>query len=213
MLRVLRERGSASTAELVGATGLHENTVREHLARLHRDGRIRRVQDAPVGRGRPRWRWHPLDDSIDPAAGLAIALMDALAGRGGDPATAAREAGVEWGARIAEQLGADRSADPREFVIEIMRQQGFAPDAADAVASDAAAADTVATTADALTTTVPLALRHCPLLSAARHSRVTCAVHEGLIEGLASAGGDAVRAQLEPFAANGACLVHLRAAS
>lgn len=199
MLRELRERGSASTAELVGATGLHENTVREHLARLHRDGRIRRVQDAPVGRGRPRWRWHPLDDTIDPAAGLAIALMDALADRGGDPATAAREAGVEWGARIAEQLGADRAADPREFVIEIMRQQGFAPDAAHTVATAA--------------TTVPLALRHCPLLSAARHSRVTCAVHEGLIEGLASAGGDAVRAQLEPFAANGACLVHLRAAS
>lgn len=202
MLRELRERDSASTAELAGATGLHENTVREHLARLHRDGRIRRVQDAPVGRGRPRWRWHPVDAAtIDPAAGLAIALMDALADRGGDPATAAREAGVEWGTRIAEQLGVDRAADPREFVIEIMRQQGFAPDAAPAADSEVA------------TSAAPLALRRCPLLSAAQHSRVTCAVHEGLIEGLASAGGDAVRAQLEPFALNGACLVNLRAAS
>ena len=56
-------------------------------------------------------------------------------------------------------------------------------------------------------------LHRCPLLAAATgRTDVVCAVHEGMVEGLARAGGDAVEAVLEPFAAGGACRLHLQGA-
>lgn len=193
--RILREvegRGSASTAEIVAATGLHENTVREHLERLRTDGRLRRIRAEAQGRGRPGWRWEaPPAYAVNPYAGLALALADSLAQVAADPVAQARAAGVRWGAEVAAER-TDAAADAHELVLEVMREQGFAPDA----------------------TASGILLHSCPLLAAAaRRSDVVCAVHEGLVEGIARSRADEAEAELQPFQAAGACVLHLRAVS
>ncbi|MDR2997255.1 MAG: hypothetical protein LBU78_03960, partial [Microbacterium sp.] len=147
--RILREIEArpASTAELVAATGLHENTVRGHLERLLADGHIVREQEAPSGRGRPSLRWHAVgSETAAPYAGLAVALAEGLAGSSPRPAAEAKTAGRVWGAQVA---GGRTEDDPRALVLAVMREQGFAPDAAGAAASE----QTI--------------LRRCPLLAAA----------------------------------------------
>ncbi|MEJ1088207.1 helix-turn-helix domain-containing protein [Microbacterium sp. Mu-80] len=191
ILREVESRDSATTAEIVEATGLHENTVREHLERLREDGRLRRIRSQAQGRGRPGWRWEaPPADAVNPYAGLALALADALAQTSADPVAAARASGSQWGTEIAAQYA--EADDARELVLATMREQGFEPDAS----------------ADAIV------LHRCPLLAAAaRRSDVVCAVHEGMIEGIARSREQKSDAELQPFRADGACILHLRAAS
>lgn len=185
--------GSASVAEIAAATGLHENTVRGHLARLHVDGHIRPKPTAPSGRGRPMLRWAAVaPEELHPYAGLAATLADALAESAPEASAIARRAGVAWGTALAAARSA--SDGPRGLVLEVMREQGFAPDEE---------------TEDEHGTVI--ALRRCPLLAAASgRSDVVCAVHEGMIEGIANADGPGASASLEPFALPGACLLHLR---
>lgn len=191
ILREVESRDSVSTADIVAETGLHENTVREHLERLRLDGRLRRIRSEVQGRGRPGWRWQtPPADDVDPYAGLALALADTLARVAADPTAQARQTGVQWGSAIAAQHPDATAA--RDLVIDTMREQGFEP--------DAAAEDIV--------------LHRCPLLAAAaRRSDVVCAVHEGMIEGLARSREAGADAELLPFRADGACVLHLRTAS
>ncbi|REJ04895.1 transcriptional regulator [Microbacterium bovistercoris] len=194
--RILREIEArpASTADLVAATGLHENTVRGHLERLLADGHIAREKEAPSGRGRPSLRWRAVrDDAAAPYAGLAVALAEGLANTSAHPAREAKDVGRTWGARLAE----DRAeGDARTLVLDVMREQGFAPDPAESDAEERTL------------------LRNCPLLAAAsRRSDVVCAVHEGLIEGLARSRAAVATAKLLPFAADGACILHLQVAS
>lgn len=192
--RVLREveaRGPASLADLVAATGLHENTLREHLERLRQDGRLRRVRAEVRGRGRPAWRWSaPPADAIDPYAGLALALADSLAATTPDPVGIARAAGEQWGDRIAAQHP-DATGTPRTIVLDVMREQGFAP-------SDDGS---------------EVLLHRCPLLAAARRADVVCAVHEGMIAGILRSRDAEADATLLPFHTDGACALHLRARS
>jgi len=195
--RVLGEveaHGPLSIAQIVAATGLHENTVRGHLHRLAQDGYVRQGTAAPTGRGRPTGSWSAVDpEAASPYVGLAVALADALTDALGDTSEAApaqaREAGRGWGMRLA----ADHPhQDPRALVVDIMREQGFAPqDDGDVVA-----------------------LHQCPLLVAAsRRAPVVCAVHEGMIEGIVRSQTPDARVTLAPFALDGACGLHVRAAS
>lgn len=189
MLREIEERGNASTADLVAATGLHENTVRAHLERLRADGHIRAVLDPPAGRGRPARRWHAVPrETADAYAGLAVALAETLSRTGPRASARARQAGVAWGAQLAR----GRGGDPRAKVLELMREQGFEPE------ERGGAVD----------------LHRCPLLAAAVSNRdVVCAVHEGMVEGIARDGDADARATLQPFAAPGICILRLQAAT
>lgn len=54
ILRLLGERPERTVAELSGATGLHANTVREHLQRLENEGFVVRATEVRTTRGRPR---------------------------------------------------------------------------------------------------------------------------------------------------------------
>jgi len=192
ILREVESRGTASTAEIVSATGLHENTVREHLARLRVDGRLRRIRAEIQGRGRPGWRWQaPPADVVNPYAGLALTLADTLIRVSDDPAAQARASGIRWGGEIVEQQ-TDAADDPRTLAIDVMRQQGFAP----AVDGE------------------DIVLHRCPLLAAAaRRTDVVCAVHEGMLAGIVGSRDPQTDARLLPFHANGACILQLRAAS
>lgn len=195
--RILREVESGdrlSTAEVVAATGLHENTVREHLERLRADGRLRRIRSEAQGRGRPGWRWEaPPADVVSPYAGLALVLADTLARAVPDPVAQARESGARWGAEIAaERASTSDATDARSLVVAAMREHGFEPDDSEA----------------------EIVLHRCPLLAAAaRRSDVVCAVHEGMVEGIARSRAQESDAALRPFAADGACVLHLRADS
>lgn len=192
ILREVESRGTASTAEIVAETGLHENTVREHLSRLRADGRLRRVRAEVQGRGRPGWLWQaPPADVVNPYAGLALALADTLTRVSDDPTGQARASGIRWGGEIVEQQ-TDAAADPRALAIDVMRQQGFAPEAEGE----------------------DIVLHRCPLLAAAaRRTDVVCAVHEGMLAGIVGSRDPQADATLLPFQADGACILQLRAAS
>jgi len=193
VLRTIELRHGATSVELAEATELHENTVRGHLDQLRRDGHVRREPAPRVGRGRPAWRWVAVaPEEASPYAGLAAALADALSTHLPDPAARAREAGVAWGRRLGAERAGRAVGAARSMVTDVMREQGFAPE------DDG----------------VTILLHRCPLLAAAaQRTDVVCAVHEGLIEGIARTSDAAAESSLSPFAVDGACALHLRNAS
>jgi DNA-binding transcriptional ArsR family regulator len=74
----LRDQPEALTqAALVAATGLHPNTVREHLEGLLRRGLVHRFKAEPAGRGRPAWLY---EATAGPGSGEYAGLAAALAG-------------------------------------------------------------------------------------------------------------------------------------
>lgn len=178
-------------AALVTATGLHPNTVREHLDGLVRRGLVRRFTAEPSGRGRPAWLYElasgPADDGY---AGLAAALASTIARTSAQPGEDAAAAGEEWGRQLAGSRGsAARSPEEaRDLVVDLLDDLGFAPESEPARPSD-------------------VRLTRCPLLEAAhRHPEVVCGVHLGIVRGaLAEHGADPSGTDLVPFAEPGAC--------
>ena len=198
VLTALPEDGSpALLTEIAALTGLHVNTVREHLDGLVSAGLATRDQAPPSGRGRPAWLYRatPRDVVASPEyAGLASTLASTIARTSAHPAQDAALAGREWGEDLAAQRGAcpldDHAAAKRE-VVELLDTLGFAPEVDRA--------------------TGVVRLRECPLLDAARrHTEVVCSVHLGLVRGaLAAYGASEDGTALEPFAEPGACLLHV----
>ena len=179
-------------ASLVTVTGLHENTLREHLAALVRRGVVRRQRAEPSGRGRPAWLYELTgeDSARSEYAGLAATLAATIARTSENPGRVATAAGEEWGRELAR----DRGAVPvspiaaREQVLRLLDDLGFAP-----VTEPEHPAD--------------VRLTRCPLLEAAhRHREVVCGVHLGIVRGaLAEYGADPAGSELRPFAARGSC--------
>lgn len=179
-------------ASLVTATGLHENTLREHLTALVRRGLVRRRRAEPVGRGRPAWLYELPDE--EPAgseyAGLAAALAGAIARTSDDPGRAAAAAGEEWGRELVRDRGAAHLSPSaaRDQVIRLLDDLGFTPEVAPERPAD-------------------VRLTRCPLLEAAhRHPEIVCAVHLGIVRGaLTEYGASPAGSALVPFAEPGAC--------
>ncbi len=181
-------------AALVRATGLHANTLREHLEALERHGLIRRHRAEPSGRGRPAWLYEATGVEEEPArseyAGLAATLAAAIHRSSPDPREDAVVAGTEWGHDLARDRGGPPVAGEdagRRRVLDLLDDLGFAPDA-----------DSSATV---------VRLTRCPLLEAAhRHPDVVCGVHLGIVRGaLEEYGADTSGTDLVPFAEPGAC--------
>lgn len=179
-------------AALLRVTGLHENTVREHLDGLEHSGLVRRHRAEPAGRGRPAWLYEATDTdgSVNEYAGLAAVLARTIARTSEQPAQAAAIAGEEWGHELAQARGAVPSTAiaARQQVLALLDDLGFECE------SDEAAPEEVR-------------LTRCPLLEAAyRHTEVVCAVHLGLVRGVLEAhGSDASGARLVPFSEPDAC--------
>ncbi len=228
-MRVLRAVGRhepVTTTELSAVLGGHENTTRQHLEALSRDGMVRGEQNR--GRmGRPSVSYSVTPAGLMHLAGrvaslehtaLVATLADHLATTSEDPAADARRVGLAWGRRLAEgdqprPDGADER-DDTDRVGEGAR-----------LATDAGAPDSVGQALDLLealgfspvltesTRPAPaegretaLLLRTCPLLDAARVSpTVVCSVHEGLVEGFLRAGGTQADVVVEPFAERHGC--------
>ena len=200
MLEVLDERGEPlSLAALAKATGLHVNTLREHLDALADAGLVRRERAPVAGRGRPAWLYSAVPDDELPGgvaeyAGLASALAETIEQTSSSPRRDAIDAGMRWGRQLATERGPVRGseADARRRVVQLLDGLGFAPqpDARHAV----------------------VRLTRCPLLEAARrHPEIVCGVHLGIVRGaLEMYGGETERADLLAFGEPGACVLDLR---
>ncbi|GAA1126225.1 helix-turn-helix transcriptional regulator [Nocardioides aquiterrae] len=190
-----------SLPALVAATGLHANTVREHLDGLRRSGLVARTPAPPSGRGRPGWLYaatpRSQEDPRPEYAGLAAALAAVIARTSPEPSEEARRAGADWGRRLAHDAGAAEGGDAgaRRQVTGIFEDMGFAPE------PDADDRE--------------LRLTRCPLLEAAHQQPdVVCAVHLGIAQGaLETYGAPADGVELLPFVEPGACLLRLGTAS
>jgi predicted ArsR family transcriptional regulator len=180
-------------AAVARATGLHPNTVREHLDTLVRRGLVSRSKAAAIGRGRPAWRYAAVATDVETPeySGLASALAGVIARTSPSPAEDAAIAGEEWGRDLVRgRGGGGTSEDARDSVVEMLDDLGFAPTADPDEPSR-------------------IRLTRCPLLEAAhRHPEVVCAVHLGIVRGaLASQGADPTGTELRPFAEPGACVL------
>jgi len=200
ILELLVDQPEPTTlAALVDASGLHPNTVREHLDGLVDQGRVRRFRSEPAGRGRPAWRYVATEErEHGEYAGLAAALAASIARTSPTPVDTAVAAGEEWGRELVRDRGGrsdppappDTPAAAREEVVALLDELGFEPDR---------------------TSDRPdlLRLTRCPLLEAAhRHREIVCGVHVGMVRGaLEEYGADPAGTDLEPFAVPGACLL------
>jgi predicted ArsR family transcriptional regulator len=188
-------------AALVALSGLHPNTVREHLDALVAQGLASRRSAAPAGRGRPAWLYRATGSDVASApeyAGLATALAATIHRTSDSPVDDSVTAGREWGRELARDRGArpaPTAVAARRAVVDLLDEIGFGP------------------RTDARSATVRLT--RCPLLEAAhRFPDVVCGVHLGLAQGaLEEYGADPEGAALLPFAEPGACRLHLTSRS
>lgn len=192
--RLLHQPQPVTLASLVTVTGLHENTVREHLTALMRRGLVRRLRSEPDGRGRPAWLYELTDADADGSeyAALAVALASAIARNGLDPLTTGLAAGEEWG----RALSRERAAGPltvtaaRTEVVNLLDDLGYQP------RTDPQRPEKIV-------------LTRCPLLEAAyRQQEIVCAVHLGIVRGaLKEHDADPEGSALVPFAEPSACFL------
>jgi predicted ArsR family transcriptional regulator len=179
-------------AVLSTATGLHANTLRDHLDALEQAGLVRRRRAAPHGPGRPRSLYEVVaeDAAHVEYAGLATVLASTIHRTSDDPRLAATLAGAQWGHELAASHGLPPTADARREVVAVLDELGFAPEGD----HDSA-----------------VRLTRCPLLDTARRfPDVVCAVHLGIVQGaLEEYGADPDAAELYPFSEPGACRLQL----
>lgn len=196
VLRTIRAQSEpTSLAALARNTGLHPNTLREHLDALLDAKLVRRHSAKPAGRGRPAWLYAPVDtEPQNEYARLASALASALADASIDPVGDATRAGDAWGTSIVQSRGGSRvdsQAAARREVIDVLDDLGFEPESSSRDSR--------------------VRLTRCPLLEAAnKNPEIVCAVHEGLVRGvLSEVGIEQIEPKLVPFAERGACVLHL----
>ncbi|WP_377641970.1 helix-turn-helix transcriptional regulator [Oryzobacter terrae] len=232
VLRAVSRHEPATTAELSRALGGHENTTRQHLEALTRDGLVQGEQNRG-GMGRPSVSYSLSPSGLVQLAGgaaspehsaLVATLADHLVATDDDPPAQARAVGLAWGARLAadaERLvpdedttdpaadpdaGAapdeDRDPDVVAEAVELLDALGFSPLVDDDLTRRPAGDREGA----------DLLLRTCPLLDAALvRPDVVCRVHEGLVEGFLRARGTEADVTVEPFAARLGCRAVIRA--
>lgn len=216
LLHLLQRGGTHTVGDLARATGLHENTTREHLARLVHDGYAVREPETRTVRGRPRMLYRatsPQDARRDPAArgrledAIAhVALTKALIGGFGRDVGPTRDAARSAGRALTgpggslepsvpgtrdgltEQAVEGRQLDALEGHLDRL---GFDPERDDAA--------------------LRIDLWRCPFLDLARERPdVVCSVHLGLAVGvLETAGGPIVAERLRPFVGHDHCVLEL----
>lgn len=164
ILHLLQEKSERTVVDLCAATGLHPNTVREHLQRLVEGGYIVAQTERRTTRGRPRVLYSA-------ATGRADARISPIARR---KAQQAAHRG-DLMRRIMPWTDADdlptEAVHQLDALVDDLGDAGFEP------------------VVDETTLTVDLS--PCPHASATPEERATlCAVHLGLMDGvLGQAGG------------------------
>ncbi|MFI2752271.1 helix-turn-helix transcriptional regulator [Cellulomonas sp. P22] len=223
LLDALQRRGACTVDELAAATGLHENTTREHLQRLIAEGYVRRDPGTPAGRGRPPMRYRSttardvredplaarrLEDSIAQAA-LVRALLDGYGMAMDDVPGSAQQHGTRIGRHLDDDAATERSPDDvRRAAPE--GSETYAAHERQVLALDAHL-DRMGFDPVLDPDTLTFDLWRCPFLELAQERpEVVCSVHLGLAQGVLEQVGGPVRAQaLEPFVGPRHCALRL----
>lgn len=222
ILELVRQHAEAvDAAELAAQTGLHPTTVRFHLDALCSDGIVERTRLARPSVGRPRTGYLAVRERLGYrtlAEILALELGDTTDKR----RRRAQAAGRRWAERIANdstrediapQNTSNQPGQPAELAIHaaliarVFDRMGFGPELQPAAGSTRARHQTIH-------------LHSCPVRELARaHPEVSCALHQGLLQGLlanwaetegdSAASRSAMRAELEPFVQPELCLVRV----
>lgn len=185
ILRLLGERPERTAAELSAATGLHANTVREHLQRLEDDGYVIRATEVRTTRGRPRVLFSAVIGDESASSPVIARKVKAAAARGDlmrrvlpetEPAT--------------RGLGRD-AVHQLDAIIDHLEETGFAPrfDGAE------------------------LSLDVTPCLhqaAQAEHRETLCSVHLAIMQGvLTEAGGPLQASSVSTEGRPNGCVVQL----
>ncbi|MBS1847034.1 MAG: helix-turn-helix domain-containing protein [Actinobacteria bacterium] len=165
--RIAREERPIGVGELTDAFGLNHNTIRRHLGLLRDAGLVDEITERAAGPGRPRLKYRLTTEaaadwnSEGPYERLSLLLLE-VATTGTSPLEVGRAAGRS----MAIDPGID---DPVEAMTAALAAQGFAP--------------RVAARGDS----TEVLLDHCPFAAAATaNPAVVCALHRGMLEGVAS---------------------------
>ncbi|WP_417561809.1 helix-turn-helix transcriptional regulator [Microbacterium sp.] len=162
ILHLLQTRPARSIAELSEATGLHANTVREHLQRLIESGYVVTETEHRATRGRPRMLYSAASGPDAPRSPVARRKVQDAAARG----DLMRKV-MPW----TETGLPQRAQHQLDALVEDLQDAGFDP-----------VVDEQELTVDLTPCT------HAQ--SQAQHRDVLCGVHVGLMQGvLAEAGG------------------------
>jgi predicted ArsR family transcriptional regulator len=184
IMHLLQERPQRAISELVDATGLHANTVREHVQRLIDAGYVIAETEHRATRGRPRVLYSAATGSDAGSSPVAVRRAEEAARRG----DLLRRV---YGSDTDAELGAD-ALHQLDALVEDLGDAGFDP------------------FVDERDLTVDLT--PCPHVPAAEHRGVLCSVHVGLMDSvLAQAGGplrvEGIAASCDPTQ----CIVQLAA--
>ncbi|OBH56785.1 metalloregulator ArsR/SmtB family transcription factor [Mycobacterium sp. E2479] len=202
--------------ELAARLGLHTTTVRFHLDALCGEGLVERTRITRTGVGRPRTGYRAVRERLDYRV-----LAEILAFELGDTADKRRRraeaAGRRWAERIADESphedaagqhvpggsASREAADERSATITaVFDRMGFGPELVPTKKSTRGNQRTIR-------------LHSCPVRDLARaHPEVTCALHRGLLRGLAGpqksvGSAPGMRAELEPFVEPELCLARV----
>ncbi|MFK4807982.1 ArsR family transcriptional regulator [Microbacterium sp. ZW CA_36] len=185
IMHLLQERPHRTVSELVAATGLHANTVREHVQRLMHAGYVIAETERRTTRGRPRVLYSAATGDGEASSPVAIRRAEAAARRG----DLLRRM---YGSDTDAELGAD-ALHQLDALVEDLGDAGFDP-----------LVDERALTVD---------LTPCPHAPAAEHRGTLCHVHVGIMDGvLAQAGGPLRVEGIAPSCDPTQCVVQLAAA-
>jgi len=214
VFELVREHGEpVDAAELAARLALHTTTVRFHLDALCAEGLVKRTRITRTGVGRPRTGYRAVRERLDYRI-----LAEILALELGDTADKRRRraeaAGRRWAERIADDVPHEdaagqrvpsdaapkKAADERSAMITtVFDRMGFGPEPVPAQKS----------TRDYQRT---IRLPSCPVRDLARdHPEVACALHRGLLQGLAGptkpvGSTPGMHVELEPFVEPELCL-------
>lgn len=183
ILHLVQSRSHRTIGELCEATGLHANTVREHLQRLIEGGYVIQATEHRTTRGRPRTLYSAATGMPDASSPVARDKIAEAARRGDLMRRVLPDETSEFGREATYQLDA---------LIEDLEGSGFEP------------------VVDAERLTVELS--PCPhAASSPAHRPMLCQVHLGLMQGvLTQAGGPLAAECVRETGRPEECTVQLR---
>lgn len=170
-------RAPLGVAELAGRTGLHANTVRDHLAVLERAGLVASRPQARGGPGRPRLVFESLQRTLEHEHALLAAVLAGSLEPHPDGLELAIESGRSWGRRLVRPFAHEEA--PTEAacvgrVVGLLAERGFSPELSGR----------------------ELRMHRCPFRELAdTYPRIVCALHQGLVDGALDELGAPVRVE------------------
>lgn len=182
ILHLVQSRSPRTIAEICEATGLHQNTIREHLQRLIEAGHVIVETEHRTTRGRPRALYSAATGAPGASSPVARDKVTAAARRGDLIRRALPSLASDLGEQATYQLDA---------LVEHLEESGFEP-----VIDDRR---------------LTIDLTPCPHAAARPEDRpVLCQVHLSLMQGvLTEAGGPLCVDFVQDPAVPDECVVHL----